>query len=418
VTVAVPVLGSVNVYGEYVGQLGSPQTVDLRARVKGFLKEIRFQEGSEVEKDTLMFVIDPDEYQVALQKAQAQLLTAEAALAQAKNVKDIEVDRANVARDQAALVNARQVAKDNEVAVAANAMARTQLDSAVAQLKQAEATVEASRAKLAQSEADYQTRVAQAEAQVATAKAAVAEADLNLHYTKVFSPVKGRVGLAAQKVGAIVGDGESTLLATVSLVDPVQVNFTISEREMYTLRKLFNELRDGRVTDGAANVEMILEDGQVYPHKGRIDFADRAVDAGTGTLRLRAEFPNPDRFLRPGSYARIRMVLRKLSDVLLVNERALGADQAGSYLLMVGDDAVVERRSVKIGPKEDGKVVILEGLKAGEQVVVKGLQHARPGSKVNPTREGETVAAPPDSAAPPATPPAAKAEAPLAPGRN
>ena len=165
VTVALPTHKTVAVYGEYVGVVNSPQTVDLIARVEGFIKEINFQEGSEVEQGKLMFVIDPDQYEVALQKAEAQLLSAEAALIQAKNVKDIEVDKANVARDEAARANAVQVAKDARAAVAGNAMARSQLDTAEANLKEAAATLEASRAKLAQSEGDYQTRVAQAGSQ-------------------------------------------------------------------------------------------------------------------------------------------------------------------------------------------------------------------------------------------------------------
>jgi membrane fusion protein (multidrug efflux system) len=249
--------------------------------VEGFLKEIRFQEGTEVLQGDLMFVIDPDQYEVAWKKAKAQLLNAQAALesakvalTQAKNVKDIEVDKANVDRDDAVLFNAKQVVTDARVAEGANAMARSQKDAAEASLKEAVATLEASRAKLAQSQADYQTRVAQAEAGVAqadasvkTAEAAVDDAKLNLGYTRICTPVGGRVGRANAKVGRLVGHNEPTptVLATVSQVDPIYVDFTISEREMFELRRLADQKNLGRSVVGKVSVNMILEDGSLYP---------------------------------------------------------------------------------------------------------------------------------------------------------
>ncbi|MCY3024605.1 MAG: efflux RND transporter periplasmic adaptor subunit [Planctomycetota bacterium] len=416
VTVAVPVRKTVAVYGEYVGLVDSPRTIELVVRVEGVLKEINFQEGSEVEKGTLMFVIDPAPYEVALQKAKAQLLNAQAALesakvalTQAKNVKDIEVDKANVARDEAALVNAEQVAKDARVAVGASAMARSQLDSAEAGLKQAAATLEASRAKLAQSQADYQTRVAQADANVAqadaseaTAKATVADAELNLSYTRIYTPVGGRVGRANVKIGRLVGHNEPTpiVLAAVSQVDPIYVDFTISEREMFELRRLGDQKNLGRTVVGKLSVNMILEDGSLYPHEGKINFADRMLDPSTGTLKVRAEFPNPSGFLRPGNYAKIRMVLTELRDALVITERALGTDQSGMFVLVVDQKNMVEYRPVKVGPKADGGMVVVEaGLKPDDHVVVKGLQRARPGREVSPTLDG---AAPVAAVAPPA----------------
>ena len=410
VTVTLPTRKTVAVYGEYVGLVDSPRTVELVVRVEGVLKEIHFQEGSEVEQGALMFVIDPDPYEVALQKVKAQLLNAQAALVsakvaltQAKNVKDIEVDKANVARDEAVLANAEQVAKDARVAVGANAMARSQLDAAEAGLKEAAATLEASRAKLAQSQADYQTRVAQAEAGVAqaeagvaTAKAAVADAELSLSYTRISTPVGGRVGRANVKIGRLVGHNESTptVLATVSQVDPIYVDFTISEREMFELRRLADQKQLGRTVVGKVSVNMILEDGSVYPHEGKINFTDRALDPSTGTLKMRAEFPNPNGFLRPGNYAKIRMVLTELQDALVISERALGTDQSGPFVLVVNQENLVEYRPVKTGPKADGGMVVIEsGLKPEERVVVKGLQRARVGSKVNPAlQEAQSVA--------------------------
>jgi len=163
---------------------------------------------------------------------------------------------------------------------------------------------------------------------------------------------------------------------------------------------------------------MVLEDGSVYPQKGCIDFADRTVDAGTGTLRLRAQFPNPDGFLRPGGYARIRMVLRKLKDALMVSERALCVDQGGAYLLVVDAEDKVERRAITIGPKEDGMAVVVAGLNAGERVVVKGLQQARPGNTVKVMREDAGTGPAAEAPAPAPSGPAAKPAAVEAQGRN
>lgn len=388
VTVAQPVTRTVPVYGDYVGQVDSPQTVELRARVEGYLKEICFKEGDEVKQGDLMFVIDPGQYEVALKHAQAQLLTADAALAQARNVRDVEVDKANLAKAEATLANARQMARDAEVAYTANAMPREQVNILLTTMKEEESNVAAAKAKLAQSQADYLTRVAQAEAQVATARAAVAEAELNLSYTRIVSPLNGRVGRASVKIGALVGQNESTLLATISLVSPVYVVFSISEREAFDLRKLRGEEKLVNPGATALPVKIVLEDGELYPHEGRLNFVDRALDAGTGTLTLRAEFSNPGRFLRPGNYAKVRMLLTEKKDAVLVSERALGRDQGGKYLLVVGGNNMVERRAVQTSEHAgDGLIVVDAGLKFGERVVVKGLQRARPGAPVEPTEE-------------------------------
>ena len=402
VTVALPVCKTVAVYGQYIGQLDSPQTVELRTRVEGFLKEIHFHEGQDVEQGALMFEIDPAQYEVALQltsaqlqMAKAQVQTAEAALLQAKNVKDVEIDQANLAKANAELVNANQNLEEVRCAVAANAAARSLLEAAEARQKQAVGGVDAVKATLAQAGGDYKTRVAQAEANqaqatasVATATAQVAQAKLNLLWTKIYSPLKGRVGLCSVKIGALVGhNNDPTLLATVSLVDPVDVYFVMSEREAFEWKKLADEKKLRHMEDAASNVKMLLENGKCYEHKGKIDFVDRTVDAGTGTLKMRAEFPNPEKFLRPGNYAKVKVMLTEEPDALLVDEAAIGSDIGGEYVLVVDAKNTVEHRSVKTGPRQEGLIVVEKGLKAGEQVIVEGLQRARPGALVTPQRQ-------------------------------
>jgi membrane fusion protein (multidrug efflux system) len=393
VTVAHPTRKTVEVQSEWVGQMDSPQTVELRARVEGFVKEINFEEGAEVQKGALLFVIDPQPFEVARQKAQGELRAAETALVQAKDIKQIEVNRANVERSKATLANARQVAKDYTNALAVDAVNRQQLDAAVTTAKEAEATVAANQAALSQAEADYQHNISKAESSVAVAQAALAEANLNLGYTRMYAPTTGRIGRAEVKIGAFVGKGEPTLLATMSQIDPIWVYFAVSEREAFELHTLATENKLGRDESGALPLNMVLENGTVYPAEGKLNYTARTVDAGTGTLTFRAEFPNPEGFLRPGNYAKIRAVVTERPNALLVSERALGADQAGKYLLVVNSENKVERRTVSIGPRTEGNVVIEKGLIDGEQVVVNGLQRARPGASVTPVLETASTAA-------------------------
>jgi membrane fusion protein (multidrug efflux system) len=401
VTVAKPIQKTVNVYSEFVGQLDSPQTVELRARVEGYLQQINFKEGAEVKKGDLMFTIDPAQYEVSLQQAKAQLETAQAALQTAQNVKDIEVDKANVERDQATLNNNIQKLKDAEVAYKANAVSREYLDDAATAKKQAEAVLSSAQAILAQAETDYQTRVAQAKASVAGAEAAVAQAQLNLSYTRIYTPLDGRVGLASVKIGAFVGRSDPTLLATVSQTDPVYVNFSASERDVYRIRRARIERGITTIpTEENLPIQMILEDGKPAPQLGKLNFIDRTLDPSTGTLALRAEFPNPEHFLRPGNYARIRIRFYDKPNALLVSERAIGTDQGGKYVLVVNAQNVVERRAVKLAEHDDGFVIVQEGLKPDERIIVNGMQRARPGKPVTPAEEasGSTQAPGSDAA--------------------
>lgn len=382
VTVAKPTRQLLSIYGEYVGQLASPHTIELRARVDGFVKEIAFKDGSIVTKGALLFVIDPAPYEVALQSARAQLQTSEAALEQARNVKDIEVNRANVNRAQATLNNAQQQVKDNQIAFSKGAVARETLDNAITAEKQDEAALESARQVLAQSEADYKTRVAQAEAQLAVARAAVASAELNLGYTRVYAPITGRIGIAAVRIGALVQAAQGTLLSILSQTDPVWVYFSISEREEFELHKLHQENKLGGI--GEIPAQIVLEDGSLYREPGVINFAARALDPGTGTLTLRAEFANPDNFLRPGNYAKVRVLLTTEPDALMVPEIAIGSDQAGNFVYTVNSQNVVERRAVVTGPRQEGLIALYKGLTGDERIIVNGLQRARPGLQVTP----------------------------------
>jgi RND family efflux transporter MFP subunit len=386
VTVDLPTRKAVKVYGEYVGQLASPQMVELRARVDGFVKEINFKDGAEVKAGALLFVIDPAPYEVVLRRAKAQLQSSEAVLDQARDTKQIEVTRAAVQKAEAVYANMVQQRKDQEIAVKANAVARELLDTAISNEKQAAAQLASDRATLLQAESDYKHAIAKAEASVAVDQAAVAAAELNLSYTKVFAPLDGLIGRAEVKVGSLVQQTQATLMATIWDIRSLWVYFSISEREALTLKR-FSSGKKAGAEAGELTTEIILEDGTLYPHRGTYDFASPSFDMNTGTLTLRAEFPNPEKMLRPGNYAKVRMLLTQRNDALLVTERAIGTDQGGKYLLVVNDKDIVERRAVSLGEHIDGMVEIAEGLSGSERVVVNGLQRARPGAPVTPKTE-------------------------------
>jgi membrane fusion protein (multidrug efflux system) len=357
VTVVAVAQRPVPVYGQYVGQTEAVKTVEIRARVEGFIEEQAVPDGADVTAGDLLFVIDPRPFRLALAEAKAQL-----------------------ARDEARLVNAGQVAARYRPLYERQAVSRQELEQADADERAAAATVE-------------------------TSRAAVDQAALNLGYTSVRSPVTGRMGKADVRVGGLVGKGEATLLATVSTLDPMYVNFSVSERE--ALQVWRRRPAEMQARPGSSGITITLPDDSVYRHAGRLDFVDRTVDPRTGTLALRAAFPNPERLLRPGQYVRLRVLLEERAGALLVPQAAVQESQGSAALFVVGPDQTVQARTVRMGPRVATWWVVEDGVKVGERVVVKGLQQIRAGMQVEPTLE----AAVPEAAAPagPAPPPGGRA---------
>ena len=339
------------IYGEYVGETESPRTVELRARVEGFLIKVNFKEGSMVKKGDLLFVIDPREYQAALGKAKAQL-----------------------AMDEAALLKARQDRRRYRSLRTKDAVSTSQLERAIAH----------ERAMTAARDGDLQ---------------AVEQAKLDLSFTKIYAPLTGRIGRTEVRMGALVGKGEPTLLATISQVDPIYVNGSISERDyLLTIKRREASLKKQRegvpVNPDEFKVTMILADDSEYPFGGTLNFIDRTVNRNTSTLPFRLEFPNPTGILRPGQFARLRVVLEDLQDALLVPQRAVQETQEGQAVFIVNENNTVERRRVVAGPRQGSRWVIEEGLQPGERVVVEGIQRARPGIQVNPISVSQEIEAP------------------------
>jgi len=324
----------VPIYMEVVGQTKGSQDVEIRARVEGYLNSVRFTEGAFVTKGTPLYQIDPLPLEAALANAKADLATAEARLGRTNN---------DVARY-------RPLAEQQ-------AVSRQELDNAISAQEAARAMVDA-------------------------AKAAVDKATLDLGYTSITAPLSGIVGTTQVKAGNLVGRGESTLLTTVSQVDPILFRAGIGEAEYLRLAKQL--LVSGKRPKDSAEIELILADGTTHPHKGQVDAIERAVDPTTGTLAVQIRFPNPGRVVRPGQYGRARFVIETKAGALLVPQRAVAELQNLYSVAVVGSDNKVAFRNVKVGPRVDGLWVIEEGLKPGEKVIVEGLQKVREGSPVNP----------------------------------
>ena len=348
VTVAKPVKKAVTEYLEFTGNTQAVKTVQLRARVEGYLDDLHFKDGADVKKGDLLFTIQPAQYQAQLQQALAEVQTQQAALEHAET----EFKRYSRLYEQKA---AAATDVDNW---------RFQRDSAKAALINAQAQVDL--------------------------------AKLNLSYTQVTAPMDGRMGRRLVDPGNLVGaGGEETMLAEINQIDPIYAYFTIDENELLQARR---RLREGggdyRSRPIPAYAGLANEPG--YPHEGRIDFAAVGVDPSTGTLLLRAVFPNADHVLLPGLFARVRVPVERTSNAILVPEVALGLDQIGRYVLVVDDKNIVERRSVKLGQAFDTMRVIEEGLTGDERVVVNGLLRAIPGREVTP--EVQEAEAPPSGA--------------------
>jgi len=312
---------------EVPGRMQAVRTAEVRARVEGIVERRTYQEGSEVKAGATLFRIDD-------RSLAANLATA----------------RANLAKAQAQALVAGQNRARMRALADSKAISKQDLD---------------------QSEAAW----AQAEAEVAAAQAAVARAEIDLSYTRVTAPISGRIGRALVSEGALVGKGEATPLASIEQYDPIWVNFSQSSAAFLDLRAT-----QGKTAD--APVKLVLENGQVYPRTGKLLFSDLAVDPATGSVGMRAEFPNPDRALLPGQFVTVRLPVAQVANAIVVPQRAVQVSPQGQAVLLVGGDGMVAAQSVKTGGLSGDGWIIAEGLKGGEKVIVDGVQKARPGSPV------------------------------------
>lgn len=358
--------GDVGLITELPGRVEASRVAQVRARAAGILQQRLFKEGSDVKAGQSLFRIDPAPYAAASESARAGLAKAQANLAQAS----AQVER-------------------YRPLVSANAISKQDFVNAEAAEKQAQADV-------------------------ATARAAVRAADINLGYASVTSPISGRIGRALVTEGALVGQGEATPLAVVQQIDPVYVNFTQSAGDVFQLRRAMESGQFKRAGSAeAASVKLVMGDGSEYAQTGKLLFTDLSVDATTGQVTLRAEVPNPKGELLPGLYLRVRIEQAQASNAITLPQQAVTRTQQGDTVSVVGEDGKVSQRTIKVSAAQNNRWVVLEGLKAGEKIMVDGFQKLQmlpPGTPVKPV-PWQAPGAPSAQAATPAASAASAASA-------
>lgn len=330
---------TVPLYIEQVGQTLGSVDIPIRARVDGVLEEMHFLEGRPVQKGQLLYVIDPQPYEARLVETQGGLAQAETGLAKARS----DLDRIRPLAEM-------------------DAVSQQDLDGAVAQFEAAKGAVQAARAQ-------------------------VEQAEIQLGYTRITAPVAGLIGITQAKVGEYVGRSQDAMvLNVVSQTHPIRVRFSINERDYLRFRRELAGTMQA-LDDNAAGervLELILSDGTVHTHKGHIVNFNAAIDPTTGTLTLEADFPNPERLILPGQFARVRGVVEERENAIVVPQRAVIETQGLFRVVVVNNDGSVELREVGMGPRVDNGWIVESGLAAGETIALDGLQRLRPGMIVLP----------------------------------
>ena len=351
VTVANPLVKDMEEWNDFTGQFEAQESVEVRARVSGYLESVNFTDGQIVKRGDLLFVIEPRPFELALETSKAQLAQTEAQVQ----------------------------------------LAQQQLDRTAQLRKNDYATKET-----------YDERVSQVAIAAASrdaALAAVNQAQLNLDYTRVTAPVSGRMGRHEVSVGNLVmggTTGSTTLLTTIVSLDPIWLVFNVSEGDGMTYKRLVQRGEIKSPRDNAVEVQGQLMDEKTWTLKGTIDFVDNQYDRSSGTIRVRAAFANPDLFITPGQFGRVRVPMSQLRPTLLVPDAAVVTDQSVKLLFTVGPDGTVVPKPVELGPVTDDNLrVIRSGITADDRVIINGLLRARPGAKVTPEEGKIGVSAPP-----------------------
>lgn len=334
-------IDNIEIYGEYVGSIKASHNIEIHARVEGFLEKMTFKEGKKVKAGEPLFYINNKQYLAKVEKAKAQLKKSEAQELKAES----DLERI-------------------EPLYKLNAASRLDLDNAIA-------AVNMSKAEVAMSKADLE------------------QAELELSYTIVRSPISGYISESRADIGTLVG-GSKTLLATVVTRDTVMVNFMLTSLDyLRTQRRNVHLGELDSTRSWQPTITITLADNTIYGEKGIVDFASPQVDPKTGTFSVRAELPNPNQVLLPGQFTRVKLLLDVLENVVVVPRRAISIEKGGAFIFVVRPDSIVEKRFVETGPEQDNKIVITRGLSVNENIVIEGYQKLVHGEKAIPRTHDE-----------------------------
>ncbi len=325
----------VEIYGEYVGIVRAHKSVEVRARVEGYLEKMLFEEGTQVKKNQVLFIINPDQYKAKADKARAQLKKDEAQAMKAQ--RDLERIRPLYAQ---------------------NAASQLDLDNAVAA---------------------YET----AAASVAMSKADLAQAEMELGFTTVRAPISGHISESQVDLGTLVGPGAKSLLATIVESDTVRIDFSMTALDYLKSKERNVDLgQQDKSRSWQPYVTITLADNTVYLHKGMVDFAEPEVDPKTGTFSVRAQMPNPEREILPGQFTKVKVLLDVREDATVVPTKAIIIEKGGAYIYVMRNDSTVEKRFIELGPELENRMVVERGLMPGEEIVTEGFHKLSPGMKV------------------------------------
>jgi RND family efflux transporter MFP subunit len=357
VSVSQPLQRQVVEWDEYTGRFDAVETVEMRARVSGYLSTVHFKDGQRVKQGDLLYEIDPRPFELSLGQARAELLQAQT-----------KVDNANLDVVRGKPLLERRIISEKTFD-------------------------------------DRENLVREAQAQVKVAEAKVKSAELDLSFARVVSPISGRISRSMVTAGNWVSAGgasNSTLLTTIVSEDPIHIYFDVSENNYIKYKRLAERGSGAGAADLGATVELALPDERGFPHTGKLDFLDNRLDQGTGTLRARALIANEAGLFSPGMFARVRVTGAPAYAALLLPDEAIGTDQTNKYVYAVADNGMVSRHNIQLGPLVDGLRVIREGLAGDDWIITKGLHRARPGQSVAPNRVALTVSqSSPSTPAPP-----------------
>ncbi|MEM9445526.1 MAG: efflux RND transporter periplasmic adaptor subunit [Verrucomicrobiota bacterium] len=335
----------ITLYTEYTGTTVASETAEIKTRVSGYIEKILFEPSTEIKKNQPLFLIEPEPYRVARDRALAQLDSAKA------NLRSIDSEL-----------------KRLEEALESDAVSKLEVTQTIAERDQGIAAI-------------------------TQAKADLRKAEIDLSYTEIKSPIEGLIGRNFVDVGNLVGTEGSTLLATVVKIDPIYAYFDVNERTISKVLQRLGSIYPDKRKEKGHEVQagaLLFVEGREEPFEGYADYIDNQIDIDTGTIQVRAAFPNPKGLLLPGFFARVRLPGEKINNALLVEEIALSTDLGGRFLYLVGEDNLVEKRYVELGPLQDnGKRIILKGITDTDTFISKGIQKARPGLPVTPNFAGQ-----------------------------